>query len=122
MIKAGPISLLSLLVLLSGCSAFDYTCPTPDKPSFTDYTCWWEVEVTKIDSQRGEVTGTLPYKGAEKFTFRVRDLDKLERNNQLKEGNLYLFNNGHSSPYLEPFPEGSKARNSDTQNKVKEVQ
>jgi hypothetical protein len=110
MIKAGPIALFSLLVLLSGCSAFDPHCPTPNKPSFTDYTCWWEVKITNINSQRGEVTGTLPYKGAEKFTFRVRDLDKLERNKQLEEGELYLFNNGHSSPYLEPFPKGETAR------------
>lgn len=109
MIKAGPISLFSLLVLLSGCSAFDYRCPTPGKASFTGYTCWWEVEVTKIDSQRGEVTGTLPHKGTEKVTFRVRDLDKLEKNKQLEERKTYLFNNGHSSPYLEPFPEGETA-------------
>ena len=111
--------LLGFLALLTGCSS--WPCVAPDEviedPSRH---CYYQLEVTKVDLDNYLVTAKLPgdlQRKSEKtkdgkevggFTFRVRDLDKLEKT-QIKAGGTYHFVRAGNSPYLELFPDKPKS-------------
>ena len=110
------LAIFFVSALLSGCATRPgdpvYSCPTPGDigPS-----CWYKLHIAEkgINTTNGTVTAT--YTGdvikdggsAEKrFTFPVRDLERLHSTGRLKEGKDYLFVNGYGSPFLEALPEG----------------
>lgn len=114
MVTLRRLAIFSFLALLPGCGT---PCPPPGHPSFTGDTCWYILEVTVIDSKRGEVTGKISpmvpkYAEASEetkntlHTFRVRDLEMLEKREQLVKNTAYVFTSQYGSPYLEPFPKG----------------
>jgi hypothetical protein len=114
MIALRFLALVSFSALLAGCGTF---CPPPGHPGPDNETaCWYNMKVTNIDKDRGEVTATIstrvkgfdgPIDYKKPYTFHVRHLDKLAATDQVKVGKEYLFFNANSSPSLEVFPNAS---------------
>lgn len=110
MIAPRRLMLFAFLALLTGCSSGP--CAAPD--GFMENParhCSYLLQVTHVDLDNYLVKAKLPSDLQEKsegkkpgeFTFRVRDLDKLGKN-QIKEGGTYYFVRAGNSPYLEHFP------------------
>jgi len=102
-----------LLVVLSGCSI---PCSAPGELSQDPaYQCHYTLNVVEINKADYSVKGRLPdslsVKGprasesVKPYTFRVRDLDKVENQLEGCKKEACLFVRQGNSPYLELVPE-----------------
>jgi hypothetical protein len=105
MIAPRHLMFLGFLSLLTGCGS--WPCVAPDevieKPARH---CYYKLQVTEVSLDNYLVKAKMPSDlpgNKDEFTFRVRDLDKLEKN-QIKAGGTYHFIRAGNSPYLELFP------------------
>lgn len=118
MIGIRNLLLFSSLVVLSGCAEYPHVghpCPPPGWPSGGLRSCWYLLQIVSIDPNTKIVTGE--YVGDEvrdfttkRFTFRVRDVEMLERSGQLQAGNSYVFASVSNSPYLELYADQNSAK------------
>jgi len=112
MITIRRLLLFSCLALLGGCAT---PCSGPGEGHGTGQFCHYTFQIKNIDVDNWLVQGIVPdqvFKDAETtipetkktFYFRVRDLDKLQKKDQIQNNGIYNFSGQEDSPYVELLP------------------